>query len=300
MTIQQLTYLLEVHRTGSFSVAAKNLIVSQSAVSNAVLSLEKEIGIPIFVRGKDGLATTLQGEDVIRHAKRICDSAQQLTGKKEERKKSVRVGCANFGPANRAFVRILEECKAQSDIEFSIEDGRGGDGLKRLANYELDIAIFINFSSYNPPTRIEAIKEQGLEYEVLCTIPAAVCIGTGHPLYNKPDIQMEDLRNTRLLVNNRAHLSNILPAYLPVKKSNTLLAHGHEVRQQILESGQAFTLRHLPGQQFQKENLRYIPVDGLSYIVYFVTNPKFPLCKEALRFIELLKEELHLAYPYNI
>ena len=299
MTIQQLTYLLEVHKTGSFSAAAKNLIISQSAVSNAVLSLEKEIGIPIFIRGQHGLTLTIQGEDVIHHAKRICESVQHLSGQKAERKKSVRVGCANFGPANRAFVRIMEECKAQSDIEFSIEDGRGGDGLKRLANYELDIAIFINFSSYNPPTRIEAIKEQGLEYEVLCTIPAAVCIGTGHPLYNKPDIQMEDLRNTRLLVNNRAHLSNILPAYLPIKKSNTLLAQGHDVRQMILESGQAFTLRHLPGQHFRKETLRYIPVNDLNYVIYFATNPKFPLCEEALRFIELLKEELRLAYPQN-
>ena len=40
MTIQQLSYLLEVHQTGSFSAAAKNLIISQSAVSNAVLTLE--------------------------------------------------------------------------------------------------------------------------------------------------------------------------------------------------------------------------------------------------------------------
>jgi DNA-binding transcriptional LysR family regulator len=296
MTIQQFTYLLEVYETGSFSAAAKNLIVSQSAVSNAVLTLEKEIGAPIFIRGQHGLTLTIQGEDVIRHAKRICESVQHLTGKKEERKKSVRVGCANFEPANLAFVRLLQECQDKSDIEFSFEDGRNGDGMKRLINYELDITLYINFSSYNPPARMETIKENDLTYEELATIPACVCIGKGHPLFNKPVVQMDELRGTKVLVNNKNAISSILPAYLPVKKSNALIAQGYGVRQRILESGQAFHLRHMPSPQFQQEGLRYIPIEKLHYVLYMVTNPKYPLCPEAIRYIELLKEEVKKAY----
>lgn len=299
MTIQQLTYLLEVHKTGSFSAAAKNLIISQSAVSNAVLSLEKEIGVPIFIRGQHGLTLTIQGEDVIHHAKRVCESVQHLSGQKAERKKSVRVGCTNFAPANLAFVRLLEENKHKSDVEFSIEDGRSGDCLKRIINYDLDIALFINFSSYNPPSRMETIKEHNLECKILGSIPAAVCIGNGHPLFDKPEIKMEDLRNTKLLVSSRTNLSTILPAYLPVKKSNTLLVQGYNVRQMLLDAGQTFQIQHMPSAAFQRKSLRYIPIDGLSYVVYVVTNPKFPLCEEALRYIELLEEEFEQAYPKN-
>ena len=58
MTIQQLTYLLEVYKAGSFSVAAKNLFITQSAISNAVIALEKEIDSPIFIRSKKGLVPT--------------------------------------------------------------------------------------------------------------------------------------------------------------------------------------------------------------------------------------------------
>ena len=296
MTFQQLTYLLEVQKTGSFSAAAKNLIISQSAVSNAVLSLEKEIGVPIFIRGQNGLSTTTQGEDVIRHAKRICESVQHLTGKKSERKKSVRVCCTSFGPANRAFVRLLEETSEGADIEFSIEDGRSGDALKRLINYELDIAIFINFSSYNPPTRMESIKEYELDHQVLVTIPAVACIGKGHPLYDEPTIHMPELQHSKLLVASRSNLSSVLPAYLPVKKSSTLVAQGYGVRQMILDAGQAFQIQHLPAPHFQREGLRYIPIEGLNYVVYMVTNPKYPLCEEAKRFVEFLKEELVKAY----
>lgn len=48
MTFQQLQYLLEVNRTGSFTAAAKNLYVTQSSVSNAITTLENEIGTPIL------------------------------------------------------------------------------------------------------------------------------------------------------------------------------------------------------------------------------------------------------------
>ena len=37
MTFQQLQYLLEVHKAGSFSQAAKNLYITQSAISNAII-----------------------------------------------------------------------------------------------------------------------------------------------------------------------------------------------------------------------------------------------------------------------
>ena len=68
MTIQQLTYLLEVHKAGSFSIAAKNLYITQSAISNAIIGLEKEIGSPIFVRSKKGLIPTPRVIDVITQA----------------------------------------------------------------------------------------------------------------------------------------------------------------------------------------------------------------------------------------
>ena len=107
---------------------------------------------------------------------------------------------------------------------------------------------------------------------------------------------MQELQYSRLLVASRSSLSSILPAYLPVKKSNTLVAQGYRARKMILDAGQAFQIQHMPGEGFQEEGLRYIPIEGLNYDVYMVTNPKNPLCAEAKRFVELLKEELYNAY----
>ena len=92
MTFQQLNYLLEVNRVGSFSVAAKNLYVSQAAVSNAIIALEKEIDAPLFVRGKRALTPTERGSEVIEHAKKIFEQYHMITAPIKPQRQTVRIG----------------------------------------------------------------------------------------------------------------------------------------------------------------------------------------------------------------
>ena len=48
MTLQQMNYIMEIDRCGSMNKAAQSLFVSQSALSSAILEVEKELGITIF------------------------------------------------------------------------------------------------------------------------------------------------------------------------------------------------------------------------------------------------------------
>ena len=293
MTFQQLTYLLEVQKVGSFSQAAKNLFITQSAVSNAILSLEKEVGEPIFIRSQYGLAPTPRGEEVIRHAERICDSMQQITDKNVTHKKAVRVGCGNYQPVVNAYIRLLKENWGRKDIEFSLQDSHAGSFVKCLLNYEMDIAFYFKLTSYSPGTK-DSIEQEGLYYEELTTIPAAVSIGPKHPLYHKEIIQMEDLRPYPLLDASKSGVCNarILSAFIPVDKANLIIARGFTARKTIIEEGLAYKLSHMPTKKEQIPGFRYIPVEGLSYTFYYITNPKHPRTPELERFIELVKEEI--------
>lgn len=47
MTLLQMRYILEVERCGSMNRAAQDLFISQSALSTAILEVEKELGITI-------------------------------------------------------------------------------------------------------------------------------------------------------------------------------------------------------------------------------------------------------------
>ena len=293
MTFQQLQYLLEVNRTGSFTIAAKNLFVVQSTVSNAISALEQEIGTPIFVRGKKGLYPTPRGEEIIAHAGRICDSYQFMTSGGIAEKRSLRICCDTYYPVNSAFLRLMEETTGE-DVDFSFVNHNYINAIHALINYEIDLAIYLVFSP-NTANFEEKLKKHGLDFQVIATIPVAVCIGSGHRLYNQEPFDMEELKNERLLeLPSRNHITaENLGAYIPINKNNLLIASGTVLRERLLERGYVYSLRTLPSTERRNINkLRYIPVPGLSYKMYVLTDKIHPLSKDGLRFLSLLKEEL--------
>ncbi|MGF1480230.1 MAG: LysR family transcriptional regulator [Cyanophyceae cyanobacterium] len=78
MNLYQLKILLVVAETGNFSVAALKLNVSQSSVSRAIASLEEELGVPLFSRGRFGARLTLVGEKIVVHARRILEIRESI------------------------------------------------------------------------------------------------------------------------------------------------------------------------------------------------------------------------------
>jgi len=63
----QLDAFFEVAKTGSFSLAAKALYVTQSALSQRVANLEREMELSLFVRGPGQLRLTESGAKLLRH-----------------------------------------------------------------------------------------------------------------------------------------------------------------------------------------------------------------------------------------
>ncbi|MCU0532405.1 MAG: LysR family transcriptional regulator [Hydrococcus sp. Prado102] len=78
MNIEQLQILRSVAEYGNFSTAALNLGISQSAVSRAIASLEEELGVLLFSRGRFGARPTLIGERVIAHAQKILEIRENI------------------------------------------------------------------------------------------------------------------------------------------------------------------------------------------------------------------------------
>ena len=60
MQIQQMRYVRAAAEKKSFSAAAKALFLSQPSLSQQILHLEKELGVPLFVRhSKSGYAVAI-------------------------------------------------------------------------------------------------------------------------------------------------------------------------------------------------------------------------------------------------
>lgn len=76
VTFRQLRYFVAAAETGQFSMAATREHVSQSAITNAVLSLEEELGVRLFHRLPQGVSLTAEGQDFLASARHILDSVR--------------------------------------------------------------------------------------------------------------------------------------------------------------------------------------------------------------------------------
>lgn len=64
-----------IARLGSFSRAAEELNISQSSLSKHVLALERELGLPLFVRTSRSVALSSAGKSLLPLAEELCEKA---------------------------------------------------------------------------------------------------------------------------------------------------------------------------------------------------------------------------------
>lgn len=293
MTFQQLSYLLEVDRTASFSQAAKNLFVAQSTVSNAVAALETELNCRIFVRSVQGLSVTTEGKQVLACAQRICENHKLLTSSVKPNQLCLRVTCQEYPPARNAFLRILEEYRDRPDVEFSFGIKENTEYYDSVLLQYADVAITISYSAYDQ-NNMNTASAKKVMYHKMVSLPVGICIGQGHPLYHKKDLKPEDFAGERFLDYPDKHISYIgaVLAYVPINRENLLLCKNSHLRRDILKKGLAYTVTRIPARSAQEEGLRYIPIPGLTLTVAAYTDPIHPVTPLVSRYLELLREEI--------
>lgn len=78
MKLSQIQALIAVADCANFSGAALQMELSQSAVSHAIASLESELGVQLFHRGRHGAQLTSVGERVLTHGRQIARALEMM------------------------------------------------------------------------------------------------------------------------------------------------------------------------------------------------------------------------------
>ena len=73
MDFNQLSYFIAIARYGNFTAAAKAFFVSQPCISHQIQSLEKELGVRLFIRNTRSVELTAAGEIFLEDAKKMVD-----------------------------------------------------------------------------------------------------------------------------------------------------------------------------------------------------------------------------------
>src|SRR5438067_1431237 len=94
MELRQLEYVLGIVDHGGFTRAASALHISQPALSQAVRTLEKEIGVDLFVRTGRRVSLTPAGEAFVGPARQALRGVGRRPGasstKRSRRRRSLR------------------------------------------------------------------------------------------------------------------------------------------------------------------------------------------------------------------
>ena len=145
MTITQIHYVLEIAEQGSISAAAERLYISQSALSQQIARLEKELGYALFLRQGHGLSLTPEGERFREAARQAADAWQRFQesirlspgGPRGHLK--IGIGARVF--SNGLFPRIVAywDTHPELDISFVTESGR--DFCTAVRSKRLDLAL---------------------------------------------------------------------------------------------------------------------------------------------------------------
>ncbi|UGQ11411.1 LysR family transcriptional regulator [Yinghuangia sp. ASG 101] len=144
MDFKQLTALITVAEAGSVTRAAELLDLVQPAVTQRIISLEKELGIPLFERTQQGMRPTEAGTIMVDHARRALDELKRarvrlqptgvLTG-------TVTVGLLeSTGDAlGRPFLSLV--AREQPHINLRVITGHSRQLQRGLDEGDLDVSL---------------------------------------------------------------------------------------------------------------------------------------------------------------
>ena len=152
MTIQQLRYVLEIAKTGSFSEAAKQLFVAQSSLSVSVKALERELNIKIFERSNNGVFLTDEGSEFVKYASSVVDSEDFITMRYRDRRATNKLHIATqhydfiadiFGnfvknQTSEGYSFSLKEIETHSVVQ-EVETGKSDIGIIAIKEGDFDI-----------------------------------------------------------------------------------------------------------------------------------------------------------------
>ena len=181
----------EVARRRSFSRAAEALSLTQSAVSQQVAALERQLGTRLLDRRPGGLRLTSTGEQLLEHASAIADrltlADAQLAEEVAAERRELRIGAFPSALATIVPASVSTLLATAPDLQVSVTEGRTGELARGVRDGSLHLAVAFQDAH-------EARQEHpGTRRHDLFTEPMVAALPPGHRLRRRDPIALPDL-----------------------------------------------------------------------------------------------------------
>ncbi|MFE0133224.1 LysR family transcriptional regulator [Streptomyces sp. NPDC059037] len=252
MELRQLQYFVAVAEEGGFGRAAERLGIVQSAVSQQIRRLERELGVVLFERSTRHVHLSGAGERLLPEAQAVLVAARRTRQVAADIASGddglLRLGSVH-GPGDRIY-RLLNELSATAPrLQVRLRRLALADRLTAVRSGQLD-AAFVRALPQAP----------GLELLPVWSDPLYVALPDNHALAAEPILRLEQLAD--------------LPLRLAPQENNPPF---HDLITGALRSAGAEPLLGPPFTSFQ-ETLTAIGTSAPSWTVFYdvVGLPPFP------------------------
>lgn len=162
MRLNQLEYFVKTVECGGANAAARELSVSQPAISAAIRELEEELGVPLFRRVRQQLILTEEGAAFYRRVGPLLIQLQVAVHEVQAMAGGPQALRLCLPPMIGMFMAPLilgEFVPAQPDLHLTISEAGTDSIQKMLLDGTADLGIMIGQSPYNVGLEAVPLRE---------------------------------------------------------------------------------------------------------------------------------------------
>ncbi|WP_270365657.1 LysR family transcriptional regulator [Microbacterium algeriense] len=194
ITLQQLTYYIEVAAEGSISAAADLLYVAQPTLSAAMKDLEGRVGRELLIRSARGVTLTTDGVEFLGYARQVVEQVALLEQRYLGRPPSRRllgVSTQHYSFAVDALVRMVK-ATAATEYEFSLRETRTWDIIEDVRTLRSELGILYR-NDFNRNVIDKLLRDSGLAFHPLFVADPHIFISRKNPLATRDRVTLADL-----------------------------------------------------------------------------------------------------------
>ena len=193
-TLRHLEYFIAAGETGSITLAAERISISQPSISAAIAHLEREWKVQLFLRHHaQGLSLTPAGRTLLAEAKALVHQAEGLYAVASDALEQVRGALALGCMTTLAPMLVPEILRSFADaypaVQIRHSEGDPAQLFRRLERSEIDVALTYDLG-----------LPKHVRFTPLASLPPHVVLAEAHPLAASPALTLQDLAAEPLIL----------------------------------------------------------------------------------------------------
>ncbi|MBF4691680.1 LysR family transcriptional regulator [Fusibacter ferrireducens] len=193
MTLNQIEIFLKTVAYKNFTKAGEDIGMTQSAVSHAIVNLEKDLGVKLFERSKKGIELTASGSEINEHMQAIYKHVHAIYESVETKVKlpkcTIRIGVFSSISSSilPKIIRTYNEIYPQ--VKIALFEGTDQEIIEWLDEGVVDIAFITlpNEKYYSKYVIQDEMK---------------VILSEGHPLSRYKSVDLKQLGGEPFIMSN--------------------------------------------------------------------------------------------------